>query len=143
MMRTFSALALGAMLAGQGFAACPGGGCGPLGRLLAPRGGAIDGAGPVEVIDVTFNFAWLTPHGGYTTYPGLPGSGYGTHSDYSQHNWLVSPEENAAMVRNRLRELGIPPVPPEPVFLGKNPRAADNIKLPLPRVKEKDKDDDK
>ncbi len=141
-MRTLSALALGALLAGQSHAGCHGDGCGPLGRLLIPHGAPL-GYAPVEVIDTPFNYSWLTPHGGYVTYPGLPGSGFGSVTDYSQHSWVVPPEASANAVREKLRAMGIPLVPPETIFLGKNPRAADNLKLPIPRPKEKDKEDEK
>jgi hypothetical protein len=50
------------------------------------------------------------------------------------------------MVFKRLREMGIPLVPPETQFLGKNPRAADGLKLPTPKgwsAKEKEKEKEK
>ena len=91
-----------------------------------------------EVVPIgPFNNVWHRPYAGYTVYPGEPGSGFTTHSDYSHIDWLVTPEDNAAMVRARLSALGIPAVRPEPIFLGKNPHAADNVKLPLPRKIEK------
>ena len=91
-----------------------------------------------EVVPIgPFNDAWLRPYAGYTVYPGEPGSGFDTHSDYSHIDYVVTPENNAALVRSRLRAMGIPEVRPEPMFLGKNPRAADNVKLPLPRKAEK------
>jgi hypothetical protein len=128
MLRTLSALAVGALFASHATAECP------FGRLHTFRGGF--GDGPVEVVPYSFNYSWLTPHGGFVTYPGLPGSGFASQTDYSQHAWLIPPEANAQRVRERLKILGIPMTPPEPVFLGKNPKAAENIKLPVPRPKE-------
>ncbi|MBY0232535.1 MAG: hypothetical protein K2W96_24920 [Gemmataceae bacterium] len=84
-----------------------------------------------------FNNVWHRPEGGWTLYPGEPGSGFASHSEYSHIDWLVTPEDNAALVRARLRALGIPAVRPEPIFLGRNPRAADGVKLPIPRKIEK------
>lgn len=91
-----------------------------------------------EIVPIgPFNDAWLRPFAGYTVYPGEPGSGFDTHSDYSHINYVVSPENNAAMVRAKLQSMGIPPVRPEPIFLGKNPHVTDNVKLPVPRKVEK------
>ncbi|MFO0846185.1 MAG: hypothetical protein U0797_28045 [Gemmataceae bacterium] len=36
-------------------------------------------------------WAWWYPHGGFTAYPGLPGSGVEIGSDYSHVNWVVAP----------------------------------------------------
>jgi hypothetical protein len=85
-------------------------------------------------LDVGPNWAWFFPYGGVTLYPGQPGSGYAARSDYSCINWIGTPEQNAAMVRGRLRAMGIPEVPPEPLYWGKNPTVTDSIdRLPLPR----------
>ena len=84
-----------------------------------------------------FNNNWLRPYGGFTLYPGQPGSGYGSHSDYSHIDYLVTPQENANLVAAKLKAMGIPAVAPEPIFLGKNPRITDNVKLPRPRPVEK------
>ena len=54
-------------------------------------------------------------------------------SDYSKVNWLVPPTVNAQGVLDKLRELGIPQVPPDTIYLGKNPRSADEAKLPIPK----------
>jgi hypothetical protein len=95
------------------------------------------------------NWAWVFPDGGFTAYPGLPGSGTRSNSDYSHINWVVSPQNNAQMVQQKLDALGIPRVPQETMFLGKNPGMVDKAKLPLPKGwqkdagKEKEKDKDK
>jgi hypothetical protein len=120
---------------------CPTGGCGTAvyvsrhcgaihspnaHALLYPSGAALQEIGP--------NWAWFFPYGGVTLYPGEPGSGYAARSDYSCINWIVTPEQNANMVRGRLRSMGIPDVPPEPLFWGKNPSVTDSIQaLPRPR----------
>lgn len=128
MKRSLYGLALVALFAGSVSAACPGGGCG---RSVAP------GPGPESFIEIPFNYSWLTPHGGFVTYPGQPGSGFATQSDYAHLSWLVPPAENAAHVREKLRAMGVPLVRPEPQFLGRNPRITDGVKLrqPLPKPK--------
>jgi hypothetical protein len=100
------------------------------------------------------NWAWWFPHGGFTAYPGEPGSGVQARSDYSHVNWVVPPHVNAQMVLQRLEMLGVPLVPQETLYLGKNP-AVNKAKLPIPgrwakekeaekdKEKEKDKDKDK
>ena len=82
---------------------------------------------------VGFNRAWVYPIGGFTVYPGQPGSCVPSHSDYSKVNWTDSPTANAQAVLDKLRALGIPQVPPDTIYLGKNPRAADNALLPVPK----------
>jgi hypothetical protein len=102
---------------------------------------------PPYLIDVPQNYSWLTPYGGWVTFPGEPGSGFGTHSDYLAVSHLVTPAENAAHVREKLRSMGIPLVRPEPQFLGRNPRATEGVRLPVPlpkpeiEKKEEKKDD--
>jgi hypothetical protein len=92
------------------------------------------------------NWAWWYPHGGFTAYPGLPGSGIVTGSDYSHVNWVVSPTVNAQMVTQKLRAMGVPLVPQDTIYLGKNPKVVEKAKLPMPKnwIKddepEKDKD---
>ena len=80
-----------------------------------------------------FNRAWMYPEGGFTVYPGQPGSCVPSHSDYSKVNWTVPPTVNAQGVMDKLRALGIPQVPPDTIYLGKNPRAAENVQLPIPK----------
>jgi hypothetical protein len=135
--------------------ACPAAGCAPnpppLGACAGFGGKGCDtfghfypnvaifyGPDPLTLINVPYNHAWTTPFGGWTLYPGQMGSGYAAHSDYSHINWLTTPERTAGMVRGRLAQLGIPAVPPEPLFLGKNPSVTDNIQLPPPRPKTKE-----
>jgi hypothetical protein len=79
------------------------------------------------------NWTWWFPDGGFTAYPGEPGSGIVAGSDYSHINWVISPTATAQLVRQKLDALGIPPVPQETLFLGKNPAAVDKAKLPLPK----------
>jgi hypothetical protein len=63
------------------------------------------------------------------------------HSDYSKMNWLMPPAMSAQMVVEKLREMNIPLVNPEPMFLNKNPKIAEGARLPTPRSKkEKEKD---
>lgn len=116
------------------------GGAGPP-VLHGPNVGPLVEGWNLELIEVTPNRAWWFPHAGYTLYPGQAGSGWGTRSDYSHINWLVPPEQNAALVRERLRLMNIPPVPPEPVFLNKNPAILEGLRLPIPRPKTPPKDD--
>jgi hypothetical protein len=89
----------------------------------------------LALIQITPNRAYIHPFAGYRLYPGEPGSGYGSWSDYSHINWLIPPEQSAANVRERLRLMGIPAVTPEPVFLNKNPAITDGLRLPIPRPK--------
>ncbi len=139
---------IGLLVALAAPATCPAGGGAPntkpTGPHVARHGGGFTpnvavffGPDPMSLIDRPYNHAWTTPFGGWTLYPGQAGSGYGSHSDYSHINWLTTPEQNAGMVRGRLALLGIPAVPPEPLFLGKNPSVTDDIKLPVPRPKTK------
>jgi hypothetical protein len=48
----------------------------------------------------------------------------------------MPPASTAQTVLNKLKEMNIPLVDPEPMFLGKNPRIADNVRLPVPKLKE-------
>ena len=105
------------------------------GYRVAPNVGVIFAPDPLSLFDFPPNYAWTTPFGGYTVYPGQPGSGYGTRSNYSHVNWSVTPEQTAALVKLRLAKLGVPPPPPEPMFLGKNPSVTDDVRLPYPRPK--------
>jgi hypothetical protein len=100
-----------------------------------PGGCGVGGVGFSDYEDGGFGFnrAWVYPNGGYTVYPGQPGSCVPSHSDYSKVNWLVPPTINAQGVLDKLRELGIPQVPPDTIYLGKNPRAAEDAKLPIPK----------
>lgn len=104
---------------------------------------------PFGAADIEFSrppgIFFEAPMGGYTLYAGEAGSGASAGSDYSHINYPVPPAIAAQQVQARLREMGIPPVPPETQFLNKNPRAADNLKLPTPKgwvPKEKDKEPD-
>lgn len=86
------------------------------------------------------NWAWWYPYGGFTAYPGEPGSGIKIGSDYSHLNWVVSPVTNAQIVTEKLQALGIPLVPQETIYLGKNPGAVNKAKLPLPKSWIKDEE---
>ena len=79
------------------------------------------------------NWAWLYPNAGFTLYPGQAGSCVPSHSDYSKVHWVVPPTENAQAVLSKLQQLGIPQVPPETIYLGKNPQVTGDAKLPLPK----------
>jgi hypothetical protein len=85
------------------------------------------------------NRANMFPDGGFTFYDGEMCSCLHAHSDYSRMNWITPPTVSAMMVLEKLRELNIPLVSPEPQFLHRNPRIAEGVKLPIPRSK-KDKD---
>jgi hypothetical protein len=88
------------------------------------------------------NRANVYPDGGFTFYDGEMCSCFQAHSNYAPVNWLLSADESAQTVLDRLKALNIPLVSPEPRFLNKNPRIADNIKLPVPppKIEKKDKD---
>ena len=109
---------LAVALAGVGVASA--GSCG--------AGGCDDGYGGFG-----FNRAWVYPFGGFTLYPGQAGSCVPSHSDYAKVDWTVPPTVNAQGVLDRLRALGVPQVPPDTIFLGKNPRGANDVKLPVPK----------
>jgi hypothetical protein len=91
-------------------------------------------------------WAWWYPDGGFTAYPGQAGSGVQARSDYSHVNWVVPPHVNAQSVLQRLEALGVPLVPQETMYLGKNP-SVNKAKLPVPgrwaRDKEPEKDKEK
>ena len=123
--RYWLAAALAALSVGVGPANA--GSCGPAGC------GVGVGIGDFGHEGVDFNRAWVYPLGGYTLYPGQAGSCVPSHSDYSKVNWTVPPTANAQAVLDKLRALGIPQVPPDTIFLGKNPRAAENAQLPTPK----------
>jgi hypothetical protein len=89
---------------------------------------------PFALMEVAPNWANYFPQGGWTLYYGEPGSGVPSWSSYSQINGLVPPAVNAQGVLDRLKMMGIPIIPPEPQFLGKNPRVADKIILPTPKA---------
>ncbi|MFQ3651522.1 MAG: hypothetical protein SNJ75_14440 [Gemmataceae bacterium] len=121
---------------------CPNGGGGPASVFVSRPSGAIHSPNAQgllypsgdALLDVSPNWAWLFPDGGVTLYPGQPGSGYAARSDYSCIHWLVPPQQNAMLVKSRLAAMGIPEVPPEPLYWGKNPTITDSIdRLPLPR----------
>ena len=124
--RSWLAAVLAALSGGVGPANA--GSCGPAGC-----GGGGVGFSDFGYEGFGFNRAWVYPEGGYTVYPGQPGSCFPSHSDYSKVNWTVPPTVNAQGVLNKLRSLGIPQVPPDTIYLGKNPRAADNVQLPTPK----------
>lgn len=89
------------------------------------------------------NWSWLYPDGGFTAYLGLPGSGVKARSDYSHVNWVQSPHANAQGVLQKLDALGIPRVPQDTTYLGKNPAMVEKAKLPVPKAwqpKEPEKD---
>jgi hypothetical protein len=91
------------------------------------------GLPPTAFIEVPFNNSNHYPYGGWTLYPGEPGSGVPSCSAYSQINGTVSPALNAQMVLEKLQAMGIPIEPPETMYLWKNPRIAENVNLPVPR----------
>lgn len=128
---------------------CPYGGCQPTaGQGLVYPGCAYYCSNTMGsyYIEGPTNWSWMFPEGGVTPYPGLPGSGMRGHSDYSYFNWYVPPSVNAADVALRLKQMGIPRVPPEPEFLGKNPCLPDKLRMPIPNSWLKDppsKDGDK
>jgi hypothetical protein len=94
---------------------------------------------PWTYIDREPNRVNKYPYGGWTFYEGTPGSEVPSHSDYSHINYNKPPAATAQAVLARLQALGIPLVPPETQFLGKNPRAADKVTLPKPKDKPKAK----
>lgn len=87
-----------------------------------------------ELIQGPINWAWWYPHGGFTAYPGLPGSGVGARSDYAPVTWVLPPKVNADLVLQKLEQLGIPLVAPEPQYLYKNPRVHEKVRLPVPKA---------
>lgn len=103
------------------------GSCGPAGCGVGGVGSSDSG-----YAGYGFNNAWLYPEGGFTVYPGEPGSCVPSHSDYSKVYWVVPPTANAQAVLNKLQQLGIPQVPPDTIYLGKSPNAGE-AKLPLPK----------
>jgi hypothetical protein len=120
-------------------------GPGPVGHGPGCAGGHCYYTHAFDLIEGEQNWAYMYPDAGFTTYPGLPGSGICTHSDYSHVYWLIPPRFNAKQVIDRLDILGVPLVPPEPEFLGKNPHVTDGVKLPVPRgwFREKDPEPEK
>ena len=118
---------LGLLSAGVGPASA--GSCGPGGCSAGEGGGFSD----YWYEDTGFNRAWVYPRGGYTLYPGQAGSCVESHSDYSRINWVVPPTANAQAVLDKLRELDVPLVPPDTIYLGKNPRLSEDAKLPIPK----------
>jgi len=105
------------------------------GRNIACPGCAYYGSATLGglYIEGPQNWAWMFPDGGVTPYPGLPGSGVIPQSDYSCLNWVVPPSVNARGVAQRLEEMNIPRVAPEPEFLGKNTFLPKKLKLPIPQ----------
>src|SRR5262249_38958098 len=95
------------------------------------------------LIDGPRNWSWIYPEGGFTVYLGEPGSGVWPRSDYSHVNWVMSPADNAQAVLRKLDALGIPRVPQDTIYLGKNPAQVDKAKLPLPRAWEQPKEPEK
>jgi hypothetical protein len=105
------------------------------GVRIWPYGGGIGGFDAWAFISVEPNRANIYPNGGFTAYDGMWATGFQAHSNYSPINWVVPPAANAQAVLLKLKEMNIPLVSPEPMFLNKNPRIADNVSLPTPRVK--------
>ncbi len=112
---------------------------------VSPCGGNSSWGGfgwnPFALMDVPPNWTNYLPDGGWTLYPGEPGSGVRSWSSYSQINGVVPPAVNAQAVLDRLQMLGVPIIPPEPQFLGKNPRVADKLILPTPKGWKKPEED--
>jgi hypothetical protein len=86
-----------------------------------------------ELYDVPANWAYWYPDGGYTLYPGEAGSGGSAASDYSAPAWVLPPNVHAQSVLHKMQQLGIPNLPPETLYLHRNPRIADGLKLPTPK----------
>jgi hypothetical protein len=84
------------------------------------------------------NRANYYPDGGFTFYDGEMCSCLHAHSNYSRMDWFLPAAMTARTVLDKLKELGIPRVSPEPQFLNKNPRIAEGIRLPIPPRKEKE-----
>jgi hypothetical protein len=124
----------------QAQAGCPCGGKSLFGdgwsdRWPWPYFCALGGFDAWTFIEVAPNLANVYPDGGFTAYDGMWGTGFQARSNYAPVNWIVPPAASAQMVLNKLKEMNIPLVSPEPMFLGKNPRIADNVRLPTPRPK--------
>jgi hypothetical protein len=100
-----------------------------------PFAGGLGGFDAWAFIEVAPNRANVYPIGGFTAYDGMWATGFQAHSNYSPINWVVPPAANAQAVLLKLQQMNIPLVAPEPMFLGKNPRIADNVLLPPARVK--------
>jgi hypothetical protein len=135
-MRRFATLLiLSAALGWTGYAqaGCPGSaqGCGPY--WCDPYANLRPWPNDNDLYDGPRNWAWWYPHGGFTAYPGQAGSGIKTGSDYSHVNWVTAPASNAQLVTEKLQSLGIPLVPQETTYLGKNPAAVNKAKLPQPK----------
>ncbi len=86
------------------------------------------------LISTPRNWSWMYPDGGFTLYPGQAGSGIQARSDYSHINWVQPPHANAQAVVQKLDALGIPRVPQDTTYLGKNPAQVDKAKLPIPKA---------
>jgi hypothetical protein len=134
-MKRLSTLALLVLLGAgtaQVHAGCPG--CGG-GIDTGGWGWGLGGFDAWTFIDREPNRANIYPDGPITAFAGEWATGFQAHSNYSPINWYLPPAANAQAVLDKLKEMNIPLVSPEPMFLGKNPRIAENVKLPTPRMK--------
>jgi hypothetical protein len=107
---------------------------------LWPFSGGLGGFDAWAFIEVPPNLSNVYPDGGFTAYDGMWATGYQVHSNYSPINWVQPPAASAQSVLLKLQEMHIPLVSPEPMFLNKNPRIAENVRLPAPRIMKKVKD---
>ncbi len=130
-------LAAGAL---QAQAGCPGCGCGGYGDGWNgggrwPNGCGIGGFDAYAFIAVPPNRANIFPNHGFTFYDGMWATGFQAVSNYAPINYVLPPAGSAESVLVKLREMNIPLVSPEPMFLNKNPRIAENVRLPAPVLK--------
>ncbi len=119
---------------------CPAGGCPSAGAALPAQPGAFGHFDPC----VPNPFDFITPFPdpvrifpayGYTAYPPRGVDCRGDFTPYRQVDWMTPPSDTAQIVLQRLHNLGVPLVTPEPEFLGKNPRA-EPATLPTPSTEE-------
>jgi hypothetical protein len=130
----------------QARAGCPG--CG--GSLFGdgwnggetwPFTGRLGGFDAYAFIGVPPNRANVLPYFGFTAFDGLWATGFQAISNYSPINYVLPPAGTAQSVLAKLKEMNIPLVSPEPMFLNKNPRIAENVRLPAPVLKKTKKEE--
>jgi hypothetical protein len=118
---------------------CPAGGCGTGAPGLSDYGVLPIWNGGPDQWD--FETPWpnvvrIFPRGGYTAYPPRGVDYFGDFTPYRQIFYPGPPAQTAQNVQTRLLALGIPLVPPEPEFLGKNPAAEKIVLPPIPKKEE-------
>jgi hypothetical protein len=123
---------------------CPPGGCpgGPFIDLATGPGlwhGGPDAWDPVTHFPDAVR---IFPYGGYTAYVPRGIDCHGDFSPYHQIYYLAPPAATAQCALKRLTALGIPLVPCEPEFLGRNPHT-DRYALPAPRKPEEKTEEEK